>query len=96
MASTVAVFPSIRFRKLIPWLLGQPRGMAPSRSRGSLGLRFTSLLCRMPAALLLARRRRSQLCRGASPSFHHIELLLLLSPSAGHCTALTHSAPVVT
>ncbi|XP_033994738.1 AMP deaminase 2-like isoform X1 [Trematomus bernacchii] len=68
MASTVAVFPSIRFRKLIPWLLGQPRGMAPSRSRGSLGLRFTSLLCRMPAALLLARRRRSQLCRGASPS----------------------------
>ncbi|KAK5872407.1 hypothetical protein PBY51_013114 [Eleginops maclovinus] len=67
MVSSVAVFPSIHFRKLIPWLLRQPRGMAPSRSRGSLGLHFSSSLCRMPADLLLARRR-SQLCRGATPS----------------------------
>ncbi|XP_040890965.1 AMP deaminase 2-like isoform X2 [Toxotes jaculatrix] len=67
MPSSVAVFPRIGYRKLIPWLLGQPRRMAPSRSWGSLGLPFSSLLCGMPADLLLAGGR-SQLCRGASPS----------------------------
>ncbi|XP_029287422.1 AMP deaminase 2 isoform X1 [Cottoperca gobio] len=66
MPSSVAVFPGIGYRKLISWLLGQPRGMAPSKSRGSLGLPLSSWLCGMPADLLLARRR-SQLCRGASP-----------------------------
>ncbi|XP_074525718.1 AMP deaminase 2 isoform X2 [Halichoeres trimaculatus] len=40
--------------------------MAPSSSRGSLGLRFSSSLCSAPADLLRAGRR-SQLCRGASP-----------------------------
>ncbi|XP_074490745.1 AMP deaminase 2 isoform X2 [Sebastes fasciatus] len=64
MPASVAVFPCIGLRKL--WLLGRPRRMAPSRSRGSLGLPFSSSLCGMPADLLLARRRRSQLCRGAS------------------------------
>ncbi|XP_042360402.1 AMP deaminase 2 isoform X2 [Plectropomus leopardus] len=68
MPSSVAVFPCIGYRKLIPWLLGQPRRMAPSRIRGSLGLPFSSSLCGMPVDLPLARRRRrSQLCRGASP-----------------------------
>ncbi|XP_056247073.1 AMP deaminase 2 isoform X1 [Seriola aureovittata] len=66
MPSSVAIFPCIGYRKLIPWLLGQPRRMAPSRSGGSLGLPFSSSLCSMPADLLLAGRR-SQLCRGASP-----------------------------
>ncbi|XP_054473905.1 AMP deaminase 2 isoform X2 [Anoplopoma fimbria] len=66
MPSSVAVFSCIGYRKLIPWLLGQPRWMAPSKGRVSLGLPFCSSLCGMPADLLLARRR-SQLCRGASP-----------------------------
>lgn len=66
MPSSVAVFLRIGYRKLVPWLLGQPRRMVPSRSRGSLGLPFSSSLCSMPADLLLAGRR-SQLCRGASP-----------------------------
>ncbi|XP_044077026.1 AMP deaminase 2-like isoform X2 [Siniperca chuatsi] len=64
MPSSVAVFPCIGYRKLIPWLLGQPRRMAPSRSWGSLGLPFSSSLCSMPADLLWAGRR-SQFCRGA-------------------------------
>uniref|UniRef100_A0A3P8TEI6 AMP deaminase n=1 Tax=Amphiprion percula TaxID=161767 RepID=A0A3P8TEI6_AMPPE len=68
MASSVAVFHRIRYRKLVSWLLGQPRRMAPSRSRGSLGLPLSSPLCSMPAdLLLLLPGRRSQLCRGASP-----------------------------
>ncbi|XP_070758184.1 AMP deaminase 2-like [Enoplosus armatus] len=67
MPSSVAVLPCIGYRKLIPWLLGQPRRMAPSRSWGSLGLPFSSSLCSVPADLLRAGRR-SQLCRGASPS----------------------------
>ncbi|XP_076613712.1 AMP deaminase 2 isoform X1 [Chaetodon auriga] len=61
MPSSAAVFPSIGYRKLIPWLLGQPRRMAPSRSRGSLGLPFSSSLCSMPADLPRTGRR-SQLC----------------------------------
>ncbi|XP_035808891.2 AMP deaminase 2-like isoform X2 [Amphiprion ocellaris] len=68
MASSVAVFHRISYRKLVSWLLGQPRRMAPSRSRGSLGLPLCSPLCSMPAdLLLLLPGRRSQLCRGASP-----------------------------
>lgn len=66
MPSAVAVFPHFGYRKLIPWLLGQPRRMAPSRSWGSHELLFSSSLWSMPADLLLAGRR-SQLCRGASP-----------------------------
>ena len=67
MPSSVAVFTFIGYRKLLFWLLGQPRRMAPSRSWGSLGLPFSlSTLCSMPADLLRAGRR-SQLCRGASP-----------------------------
>uniref|UniRef100_UPI0037E8E3B3 AMP deaminase 2-like isoform X1 n=2 Tax=Semicossyphus pulcher TaxID=241346 RepID=UPI0037E8E3B3 len=66
MPSSVAVFPCVGYRKLIPWLLGQPRRMAPSKGRGCLGLRFSSTLCSTPADLLRAGRR-SQLCRGASP-----------------------------
>ncbi|XP_047438106.1 AMP deaminase 2-like isoform X2 [Mugil cephalus] len=66
MPSAVVVFHCMGYRKLVPWLLGQPKRMAPSRSRGSLGLPFSLLLCGMPAGLLLAGRR-SQLCRGASP-----------------------------
>nr|XP_020463438.1 AMP deaminase 2-like isoform X1 [Monopterus albus] len=42
--------------------------MAPTRTRGSLGLPFSSSLCSMPSDLLLAGRRRSQLCRAAPPS----------------------------
>lgn len=66
MPSSVAVFPCIGYRRLVPWLLGQPMRMAPSRSRGSLGLPYSSSLCSMPVDLPRARRR-SQLCRGASP-----------------------------
>ncbi|XP_026205072.1 AMP deaminase 2 isoform X2 [Anabas testudineus] len=65
MPSCVAVFPCIGFGKLIPWLLGQPKRMAPSRSWGSLGLTFSTSLCSMSADLQLDGR--SQLCRGASP-----------------------------
>ncbi|XP_069580145.1 AMP deaminase 2-like isoform X1 [Brachyistius frenatus] len=69
MPSSVAVFHCVGYRKLLPWLLGQPRRMAPSGSRGSLGLPLSSSLCSAPADPLLAvrRRRRSQLCRGAAP-----------------------------
>lgn len=66
MPSTVAVFSCFGYRKLVPWLLGQPRRMAPSRSWGSFGLTFSPSLWSMPADLLLAGRR-SQHCRGASP-----------------------------
>lgn len=66
MPSSVAVFPCIGYRRLSPWLLGQPRRMAPRRSRGNLGLPYSSSLCSLPADLLWARRR-SQFCRGSSP-----------------------------
>ncbi|XP_029006006.1 AMP deaminase 2-like isoform X2 [Betta splendens] len=65
MPSCVAIFSCIGGRKLVPWLLGQPRRMAPSRSWGSLGLPFSSSPCSMSADLPLYGR--SQLCRGASP-----------------------------
>lgn len=65
MPSRVAIFPCTGCRKLVPWLLGQPRRMAPSRSWGSLGLPFSSSPCSTSADLLL--NGRSQLCRGASP-----------------------------
>ncbi|XP_041636954.1 AMP deaminase 2 isoform X2 [Cheilinus undulatus] len=67
MPSSVVVFPRIGYRKLLPWLLGQPVRMAPSRSRGSLGLCFSSSFCSTHADLLLLPGRRSQLCRGATP-----------------------------
>lgn len=88
MPSSVAAFPCVGFRKLIPWLLGQPRRMAPSRSRGCLGLPFSSSLCGMPADLLLARRRRrSQLCRGAAPG----PVWVLLPP---RCPTMRQSSSV--
>lgn len=65
MPSSVAVFTRISYRKLFPWLPGQPRRLAPSRSGGSLGLPYSSSLCSVPADLPRAGRR-SQLCRGAS------------------------------
>lgn len=85
MPSSVAVFPCIGYRKLIPWLLGQPRRLAPSKSWGSLGLPFSSSLCSMPADLLLAGRR-SQLCRGASPS-----PVWVLPP---HCPTMRQSSSI--
>ncbi|XP_067360039.1 AMP deaminase 2 isoform X2 [Channa argus] len=66
MPSALAVFPFIGYRKLVPWLLGQPRRMAPSSSRRTLQLPFISNLCSISADLLL-NRRRSQFCRGAFP-----------------------------
>lgn len=66
MPSSVVAFPCICYRKLIPWLLGQPRRMALSRSWGSLGLSFSSSLNCMSADML-RDGRRSQLCRRASP-----------------------------
>ncbi|CAJ1050970.1 AMP deaminase 2-like isoform X1 [Xyrichtys novacula] len=77
MPSSEAVSSCIGYRKLFHWLLGQPRRMAPSKSRGSLGLRFRSSLCSAPADLLWAGRR-SQLCRGASPG--PVWVLLPLCP----------------
>ncbi|XP_034387752.1 AMP deaminase 2 isoform X1 [Cyclopterus lumpus] len=59
--------------------------MAPSKGRVSLGLPFSSLLCGMPADLLLARRR-SQLCRRASPC-----PVWVLSP---HCPTMRQSSSV--
>ncbi|XP_034387753.1 AMP deaminase 2 isoform X2 [Cyclopterus lumpus] len=85
MPSSVAFLSCIGYRKLIPWLLGQPRRMAPSKGRVSLGLPFSSLLCGMPADLLLARRR-SQLCRRASPC-----PVWVLSP---HCPTMRQSSSV--
>ncbi|XP_058487438.1 AMP deaminase 2-like isoform X2 [Solea solea] len=70
MLSSVAVSPCIGYRKLSPWLLGQPRRMALSRRWGGLGLPLSLSLSGVSVDLLLAgrrRRRRSQLCRGASP-----------------------------
>lgn len=68
MSSPVVAFRRIGYRKLIPWLLGQPRRIVPSRTQQNLGQPFSVLLCGLPADLLLAARRRSQLCRGTSPS----------------------------
>ena len=91
MASSVAVFPCIGSRKLIHWLLGQPGRMAPSRSRRSLGLSFSSSLCSMPADLLLAGRR-SQLCRGASPG--PVWVLLPGCPTVRQSSSIRASAPL--
>ncbi|CAK6955540.1 AMP deaminase 2-like isoform X1 [Scomber scombrus] len=91
MPSTVAVFPCFGYRKLIPWLLGQPRRMAPSRSWGSLGLPFSSSLWSMPADLLLAGRR-SQLCRGASPG--PVWVLPPLCPTMRQSFSIRASAPL--
>ena len=66
MRSSVAVFHRIGCRKLVPWLLGQPRRMPPSRNQESLWQPYGASLCSVPADLLLPARRRSELCRGAS------------------------------
>ena len=84
MPSSVVVFHRIGFRKLIPWLLGQPRRIAPSRTRQNLGQPFSVLLCGLPADLLLPGRRRSQLCRGTSP-----DLVGVLPP---HCPTMRQSS----
>ncbi|XP_044203843.1 AMP deaminase 2-like isoform X1 [Thunnus albacares] len=91
MPSSVNVFPCIGYRKLIPWLLGQPRRMAPSRSWGSLGLPFSSLLWSMPADLLLAGRR-SQLCRGASTG--SVWVLPPRCPTVRQSSSIRASAPL--
>lgn len=86
----MAVFPCIGYRKLIPWLLGQPRRMAPSRSRGILGLPFSLSLCSMPADLPWVGRR-SQLCRGASPG--QVWVLLPRCPTVRHSSSIRACAP---
>lgn len=91
MPSSVAVFPCIGYRKLIPWLLGQPRRMAPSRSRGSLGLPFSASLCSVPADPLRAGRR-SQLCGGASPS--PVWVLPPRCPTMRRSSSIRASAPL--
>lgn len=65
MPSSTAGFLRIGYRKLIPWLLGQPRRMAPSPKGGCLGLPFITPLFSLTADLPLAGRR-SQLCRVTS------------------------------
>ncbi|XP_049434103.1 AMP deaminase 2-like isoform X2 [Epinephelus fuscoguttatus] len=92
MPSSVAVFPCISSRKLIPWLLGQPRRMAPSVIWGSLGLPFSSSLCSMPPDPLLARRRRSQICRGAFPG--PVWVLLPRCPIMRQSSSVRASAPL--
>ncbi|XP_035517492.1 AMP deaminase 2 isoform X2 [Morone saxatilis] len=91
MPSSVAVFPCIGYRKLIPWLLRQPRRMAHSRSTGSLALPFSSSLCSMPADLLRAGRR-SQLCRGASPG--PVWVLPPRCPTMRQSSSIRASAPL--
>uniref|UniRef100_A0A8C4I1B0 AMP deaminase n=2 Tax=Dicentrarchus labrax TaxID=13489 RepID=A0A8C4I1B0_DICLA len=91
MPSSVAVFPCIGYRKLIPWLLRQPRRMAHSRSTGSLALPFNSSLCSMPADLLRAGRR-SQLCRGASPG--PVWVLPPRCPTMRQSSSIRASAPL--
>ena len=90
MPSYVAVFPRIGFMKLIPRLLGQPRKMVLSRNWGSLRLPFSSALCSLPLDLLLAGRR-SQLCRGASPSPWVVPPLC---PTARRSSSIRSSAPL--
>lgn len=64
---SVAVFTRISYSKVLLWLPGQPRGLVPGRSGGSLGLlRYSSWLRSAPADLPRTGRR-SQLCGGASP-----------------------------
>nr|XP_046239751.1 AMP deaminase 2-like isoform X2 [Scatophagus argus] len=89
MPSSVAVFPCVGYRKLIPWLLGQPRRMAPSRSGGSLGLPLSSSFCSVPVDLLWAGRR-SHLCRGAGP----VWLLPPSCPTMRQSTSIRASAPL--
>ncbi|XP_035857936.1 AMP deaminase 2 isoform X4 [Sander lucioperca] len=65
--------------------------MAPSRSRGSLGLPFSLSLCGTPADLLLARRR-SQLCRGASSG--PVWVLLPCCPTMRQSSSVGAGAPL--
>ncbi|XP_039653379.1 AMP deaminase 2 isoform X2 [Perca fluviatilis] len=65
--------------------------MAPSRSRGSLGLPLSLSLCCTPADLLLARRR-SQLCRGASSG--PVWVLLPCCPTMRQSSSVGASAPL--
>lgn len=91
MPSSTAVFYCTGYRKLIPWLLGQPRRMAPSRSKGSLRLPFCLSLCSTPADLLRAGRR-SQLCRGDSPG--PVWVLPPRCPTMRQSSTIRASAPL--
>lgn len=90
MPSSVAAFPCAAYRKLLPWLLRQPRTMAPSRSWGSLGLSFNSALCSVPADPPLTGRR-SQLCRGALPG--PVWVLPSRCPTVRQSSSIRASAP---
>lgn len=90
MPSSVAAFPCAAYRKLLSWLLRQPRTMAPSRSWGSLGLSFNSALCSVPADPPLTGRR-SQLCRGASPG--PVWVLPSRCPTVRQSSSIRASAP---
>ncbi|XP_037535459.1 AMP deaminase 2 isoform X2 [Nematolebias whitei] len=86
MPPSVAVFYHAGYRKLIPWLLGQPGRMFPCRSRDSLGRHFSASLCSMSADLLRVGRRRSQFCRGAFSSPLWLPLL--------HCPTMRQSSNI--
>lgn len=61
-APFMAASHRINYRKLFPWLPGQPRRMALSEALQR------ALSCSLPSDQLLGGSGRSQLCRGASPS----------------------------
>ncbi|XP_047202950.1 AMP deaminase 2-like isoform X2 [Girardinichthys multiradiatus] len=90
MASSVVVFHHVGYWKLIPWLLRQPRRMVPRRIGEILGRPFSALLCCTPADLLLAERRRSQLCSRAVTS--RAWVLLLHCPIMRQSSSVTASA----
>ncbi|KAM4741158.1 AMP deaminase 2 [Anableps anableps] len=92
MASSVVVFHHIGYRKLTPWLLRQPKRMVPSRIEESLRRTFSALLCCVPADLLLAGRRRSQLCSRAvtSPAW----VLLSPCPTMRQSSSIRAGAPL--
>lgn len=87
MPSAVAVFHHPGYRKLVPWLLGQPGRMLRCRSQDSLGRHFSASLCSVSADLLrVGRRRRSQFCRGAFSSPLWLPLL--------HCPTMRRSSNI--
>lgn len=94
MPSSVAALYLAGYRKLIPWLLGQPGRMVSSRSRESLGRLFSALPGSVSADLLWAvrrRRGRSQVCRGAFSS--PVWLLLLHCPTMRQSSNIRAGAP---
>lgn len=108
MPLSVAVLYHIGYRRLIPRLLEQPKMMAPRGTSGSLCLPYSSSVCSLPVDLPWTGRR-SLLCRVAPlcpvwvvppppcPTVSSsIRACTLVSLSAGHSAALTHSAPAVT